>query len=78
MYRMALSLRLPADIETRLDALARRTGRTKTFYVREAVLEYLDDLEDRYLAEQRLQEVLAGRSDTVPLEELLKQHGLAD
>lgn len=78
MYRMALSLRLPADIENRLDALARRTGRTKTFYVREAVLEYLDDLEDRYLAEQRLQEVLAGRSDTVPLEQLLKQHGLAD
>ena len=75
---MPISLRLPAEIETRLEDLARRTGRSKSFYIREALLEHLDDLEDFFLAERRLQDVLAGRSDTVPLEELLKRHGLAD
>lgn len=75
---MAVSLRLPAEIETRLEDLARRTGRTKSFYIREAIIEHLDDLEDLYLAERRLRDVLAGRSNTMPLEELLKRHGLAD
>ena len=75
---MPVSLRLPAEIETRLETLARRTGRTKSFYIREAILEHLDDLEDLYLAERRLQDVLSGRSETMPLDELLKRHGLAD
>lgn len=75
---MPVSLRLPPKIETRLENLARRTGRTKSFYIREALLEHLDDLEDFFLAERRLQDVLASRSDTVPLDELLKRHGLAD
>ena len=41
-----LAIRLPQDIEKRLETLARRTGRTKTFYVREAILQHLEDLED--------------------------------
>ena len=45
-----IAVRLPDEIEARLDALARATGRTKTFYVREAIVEHLDDLEDIYLA----------------------------
>jgi len=73
-----LAIRLPAEIENRLEALAKATGRTKTFYAREAILEYLDDLEDLYLAEQRLADIRAGRSQTVPLEDVLRQHGLAD
>ena len=71
-----LAVRLPADIETRLDDLARSTGRTKTFYVREAILEHLDDLEDLYLAESRLLDIRAGRSKTIPLEDVMKQYGL--
>ena len=46
-----LTIRLPQSIEKRLEKLARRTGRTKTYYVRQAILEHLEDLEDRYLAE---------------------------
>ena len=46
-----LAIRLPADIEGRLEALAKATGRTKTFSAREAILEHLSDLEDLYLAE---------------------------
>lgn len=49
-----LAIRLDPDIETRLERLAKQTGRTKTFYAREAILEHLDDLEDIYLATHRL------------------------
>jgi len=48
-------LRLDPDIERRLDELARRTGRTKSFYARELIESNLGDLEDRYLAEARLE-----------------------
>lgn len=73
-----LAVRLPSEIENRLQTLAQATGRTKTFYVREAILEHLDDLEDLYLAEQRLIEVRAGRSKTYSLEEVERSLGLAD
>jgi RHH-type rel operon transcriptional repressor/antitoxin RelB len=73
-----LAIRLPADIEKRLDALAKETGRTKSFYVREAILEHLDDLEDIYLAEKELVEIRAGRAKTTPLEEVMKEYGLVD
>lgn len=71
-----LAIRLPAEVETRLDNLAKLTGRTKTFYAREAILEHLDDLEDLYLAEKRYADVLAGRSKTIPLEEVMREYGL--
>lgn len=50
-----LAIRLPKEIEERLDRLAKKTGRSKTFYAREAILNHLDDLEDTYLALQRLE-----------------------
>jgi RHH-type rel operon transcriptional repressor/antitoxin RelB len=50
-----LAIRLDAETEKRLERLAKMTGRTKTFYAREAILEHLDDLEDTYLATERLQ-----------------------
>lgn len=49
-----LAIRLDPEIESRLGRLAKKTGRTKTFYAREAILEHLEDLEDIYLAKQRL------------------------
>lgn len=50
-----LAIRLPAEIEGRLAKLAKKTGRTKTFYAREAILTHLEDLEDGYLALERLE-----------------------
>jgi len=38
-----LAIRLPKDIENRLTDLAKKTGRTKTFYAKEAILEHLDE-----------------------------------
>ena len=69
-----LAIRLPAEVEKRLDALAQTTGRTKTFYAREAILEHLDDLEDLYLAEQRLIDHRAGKTQAVPIEEVMRRH----
>lgn len=45
-----LAIRLDPKIEERLDRLAKETGRTKTFYARLAILKYLEDMEDYYLA----------------------------
>ncbi len=71
-----LAIRLPQSIEKRLEKLARRTGRTKTYYVREAILQHLDDLEDIYFAEQALERVRGGEERTIPLKDVLKRHGL--
>ena len=73
-----LAIRLPQSIEKRLEKLARRTGRTKTFYVRQAILEHLDDLEDLYLAERTLDRIRRGEERTIPLEDALKRHGVSD
>lgn len=71
-----LAIRLPEEIEARLDKLVKRTGRSKTFYAREAILEHLDDLEDLYLAEQR--RIHSGEERTSTLDEVEARLGLAD
>lgn len=75
---MTVSLRLPDDIAERLAKLARRTGRSKTFYMIEAIREHIGDLEDLYLAESRLRDIQDGKAGLVPLDDVLKRHGLAD
>ncbi len=71
-----LAIRLPEIIEKRLDRLAKRTGRTKTFYAREAILNHLDDLEDLYQAERSLDRIRSGKDKPIPLEEVMKRHGM--
>ncbi len=64
-----LAIRLPEDIERRLEALALATGRTKTFYAREAILEYLDDLEDAALAGKRMEDMRRGKDRSLGADE---------
>lgn len=71
-----LAIRLPEQIEKRLDDLARETGRSKTYYAREAILEYMDDLEDYYLADQRMQKFSEAKA--IPLAKAMKKYGVAD
>jgi len=73
-----LALRLPEEIERRLAALAKRTGRSKSFYAREAILEHLDDLEAEYLSDQVLKRVQEGKEQTYTLDELERELGLED
>ena len=53
---MPITVRLGDSVEKRLDELAKLTGRTKTYYIRQALEEKLDELEDLYVAEQRLEQ----------------------
>ena len=67
-----LAIRLPEAIEARLNQLAAETGRTKTALAREAIAEYIDDLEDYYLAEARARK----NRKTIPLEDVERTLGL--
>ena len=73
-----LAIRLSPELEARLDALAKRTGRTKTYYAREAITQHLEDLEDLYDVEERVKDIRAGNSKTYTLEEVERELGLAD
>ncbi len=74
---MPMSLRLPAEIEDRLAALAALTGRSKTFYAIEAIVEHIDDLEDAHLASEVRARLRSGAEARVPLNDLLAEYGLA-
>jgi RHH-type rel operon transcriptional repressor/antitoxin RelB len=73
---MTFSVRLPQEIEERLEKLSVKTGRTKAFYVKEAILEHLSDIEDIYLAEKRLEDIRAGRVETISMQEVMKQYDM--
>ncbi|MCY4260543.1 MAG: hypothetical protein OXC91_09810 [Rhodobacteraceae bacterium] len=70
------SFHLPADLEERFSRLAMSTGETKAFHAREALLSYLDDLEDLTLAESRLHDIRSGKTQAIPLEDVLRRHGM--
>jgi len=72
-----VAVRIPKDIEDRLDNLAHLTGRTKTWYVREAILEHLDDMEALYLAEKEVEAIRAG-AKTYTQEEVEQELGLVN
>jgi RHH-type transcriptional regulator, rel operon repressor / antitoxin RelB len=73
---MALSIRLPSDVEARLQNLAAMTGRTKSYYIVEAINKHLEDMEDLYLAEHELESIRSGKLETVPLEQVMNRYGL--
>lgn len=72
----SVSLRLPDEVTQRLENLVALTGRSKTFYMVEAIREHIDDLEDLYLAERELEAIRSGNSQTVPLEEVMQRYGM--
>jgi RHH-type transcriptional regulator, rel operon repressor / antitoxin RelB len=71
-----LAIRLPKELEDRLADMAKKTGRTKTFYAKEAIMNYLEDLEDAYIAEKRLDEFYKSGEKAIPLDEVLKRYGM--
>ena len=52
---VTISVRLGKELEDRLEKISKLTGRTKSYYIKEALEEKLDDLEDVYTAEKRLE-----------------------
>ena len=69
-----LALQLPEDIEKRLESLASKTGRTKSYYAEQAIIEFLAAEEDYLLAVARLEQERPG----IPLDEVERRLGLAD
>ena len=69
-----LTLRLQKDLEKRLEKLAKKTGRTKSFYAREAILEYLDEQEDYQIAIARLEK----KRPAISIKEVERRLGLED
>lgn len=67
---MSLTVRLPEEINLRLTSLAKQTGRTKSFYVRKAIEEKLEDLEDLYLGLAVLENVRSGKEELLTSEEM--------
>ena len=72
------AVRLSEETYHRLQTLAARTGRTATYYIREAIEEHLDELEDLYLAEQAMARRQRGESRTYSLDEMDRELGLDD
>jgi len=75
---MPISVRLPNDMEQRLADLATKTGRKKSFYIKEALMNYLEDLEDIYYAEKTLADIKAGREGIISMDELESSLGLKE
>ena len=67
-----LTVRLSPQLEARLNRLAKRTGRPKSFYAKRAIAEFLDEQEDYLIAVARLEDNLP----SIPLAEVVKQLGL--
>ncbi|PID76735.1 MAG: CopG family transcriptional regulator [Deltaproteobacteria bacterium] len=58
-----LAVRLPEELERRLDHLAKSTGRTKTFYVQEAIERHTEDMEDLYSSLAVLEDIKTGKEE---------------
>jgi len=75
---MPVSIRLPKDVEERLNRLAALTGRTKSYYLRELIMRGLDELEDYYLAASILERIRKGEEKTYSLDDVEKELELED
>lgn len=70
MPKSQINVRLDDEIAERLDALARKTGRTKTFYAVEAIHQLLEDREDYFLAKDSLEAFEASGEDMLTLKDI--------
>lgn len=68
-----VAVRLPEDLERRLAELARKTGRTKTFYIHQALLQFMDDQEDAFLSEPALTRIRSIKEDSAKIAR--RRHG---
>ena len=70
-----VSVRLPGELGDQLDELAKRTHRSKAFYVREAVAAHLEDISDYYLAAELSRQVASGELGTESWDDVRAEFG---
>ena len=75
---MPTTIRLSPEVEERLNALATKTGRSKSYYLREFIERGLEDLEDFYDAEAVMERYHRGQERTYTLDEIRAELGLDD
>ena len=68
-----LSIRLPAEIDARLERFAEEAGQTKSDYVREAIVEKVEEMEDLQVAEQVLERVREGKDSVLSSEQIWRE-----
>lgn len=73
-----IALKLPAEIEQKLDAIASANGQTPESLIEQAVLDYLEDLEDLELARQEVEDIKTGKSATISLADAMKRYGMGN
>lgn len=73
-----LILRLPDDIENRPQSPTEKTGRSKTFYAKEAILKYLEEIEDINLADQALKAFRESGEEVISIDDLERELGLVN
>jgi RHH-type rel operon transcriptional repressor/antitoxin RelB len=78
MATAATALRVPEDLAVRYEKLAKSTGRTKTFYMNEALADSIDRLEYEYGLLQQVEDYRSGKLETYSIEEVRQHCGLAD
>ncbi len=72
MSTEVISIRLPAEMKSRLDTLAESTGRSAAFYVKAALEDRIDDLEWAYGIAAKAESLRAGRRPAQPIDSLLE------
>jgi len=70
MAKTQMNVRIDDELDSRLDALAKRTGRTKSFYVVEAIKEFLEDQEDYFLAKDSIAEFRGSGEAAIDMEDV--------
>ncbi|NCB16318.1 MAG: ribbon-helix-helix protein, CopG family [Synergistales bacterium] len=73
-----LAIRLDEELSSRLDAMAQKMGRTKTWFARKAIETYIDDIEDAALAAAAYEEYLLDGGASFPLDDVRRRLGLED
>lgn len=71
MFNM-LGIRLEPELEKKLDTLARETGRSKSYYARQAIRQFLEEREDYLKGIAALER----QEPTITLNELERRLGL--
>ncbi len=69
---MPTSVRLSADIEDKLDQLAKDTGRSKAFYIRKVIETYIDEIIDCYRVDRAIKEIKSGKRTAISQDEVEK------
>ena len=73
---MTISVRFSIETENRLNMLAKKTGRSKSYYIKQLITEHLDDLEDCYMADKIYGDILKGKERLYSAEEVRQELGL--